>query len=183
MRAVLVLLWFLSKCPPRFVEALGRFVGGLLFHWGRRRVTLINLEKCFPDMPQAEREAIGRGVFQNLARAALELGRLWYAPKDQAISHVRLVNRHYVDGLWGKTPIILLAPHFVGLDIGGARISAEYPDTFSMYSEQKNKVFDAALRRARQRFGEPLLFTRKQAVLLPSGYGFWRQRCGICRFF
>ncbi len=164
MRAVLVLLWILSKLPPRFVEALGRFIGGLLFHWGRRRVTLINLEKCFPNMPEAERVAIGKRVFQNLARAALELGRLWYAPKEAAIAHVKLVNRHYVDDLRGKTPIILLAPHFVGLDIGGARISAEYPEAFSMYSEQKNKVFDQALRRARLRFGHPLLVTRKQGL-------------------
>ena len=115
-------------------------------------------------MPTVEREAIARRVFQNLARAALELGRLWYAPKADAISHVKLVNRHYLDELRGKTPVILLAPHFVGLDIGGARVSAEYPETFSMYSTQKNKVFDAALRRARERFGEPLLVTRQQGL-------------------
>lgn len=150
--------------PTRAVHGIGNALGGLLFHWGRRRVTLINLGLCFPDKPEREREQIGRGVFQRLAGATLDLGRLWYAPVDEAISHVKLIDQHYMDEWRGKVPVIVLAPHFVGLDIGGARFSAAYPEAFSMYSEQKNKVFDAALRRARLRFGEPLLVTRQQGL-------------------
>ncbi len=164
MRFVLFLLWCLSRLPPRWVAALGNTLGALLYHFGRRRIALTNLRLCFPQMTEAQRIEIGRRVFQNLARATLELGRLWYAPADKAIDNVRLVDRHYLDELRGKVPVILLAPHFVGLDIGGARISREYPEAFSMYSEQKNKVFDRALRRARLRFGEPLLVTRQQGL-------------------
>jgi KDO2-lipid IV(A) lauroyltransferase len=150
--------------PIRVVAAIGRALGSLLFHWGRKRVTLINLAKCFPDKAPGERAAIGRGVFQNLARATLDLGRLWYAPLPKAIAHVTLADRHYMDAWRGKVPIIVLAPHFVGLDIGGARFSYEYPEAFSMYSEQKNKVFDAALRRARQRYNNADLITRQQGL-------------------
>jgi Kdo2-lipid IVA lauroyltransferase/acyltransferase len=164
MRLVLFILWCLSRLPPRWVATLGNTFGALLYHFGRRRIALTNLRLCFPEMTEAQRIEIGRRVFQNLARATLELGRLWYAPAEQAIENVKLVDRHYLDELRGKVPVILLAPHFVGLDIGGARISCEYPEAFSMYSEQKNKVFDRALRRARLRFGEPLLVTRQQGL-------------------
>ena len=164
MRFVLLILWCLRWLPPRWVAASGNALGGLLYHFGRRRITLINLRLCFPEKTEEQRIAIGRRVFQNLARATLELGRLWYAPVAKAIENVTLVDRHYLDDLRGKVPVILLAPHFVGLDIGGARISKEYPEAFSMYSEQKNKVFDRALRRARMRFGTPLLVTRSQGL-------------------
>jgi len=164
MRFVLFILWCLRWLPPSWVGAIGRSLGTLLFHWGRRRVTLINLKKCFPEKSEEERQHIGRGVFQNLGRATLELGRLWYAPVDLALKDVKLVDRHYMDEWRGKKPVIVLAPHFVGLDIGGARFSREYPEAFSMYSAQKNKVFDKALRRARQRYSDAVLITRQQGL-------------------
>ena len=164
MRAVLFLLWCLRWFPPRWVAAFGRGMGSLLFHWGRKRVTLINLKLCFPTMAEAERERIGRRVFQNLGRSTLELGRVWYSPVDTALANVSLVDKHCYEEWRGKRPIIVLAPHFVGLDMGGARFSLEYPETFSMYSIQKNKVFDQALRRARKRFNDALLVTRQQGL-------------------
>jgi Kdo2-lipid IVA lauroyltransferase/acyltransferase len=150
--------------PLSWVRAISRVLGRLLYRFGRKRVTLINLAKCFPEKSEAERNAIGLGVFQNLAAATLDLGRLWYAPVEEAVGHVKLVDKYLMDEWRGKLPIIVLAPHFVGLDIGGAKFSQAYPEAFSMYSEQKNKVFDAALRRARLRFGEPLLVTRQQGL-------------------
>jgi len=164
MRVALFILWCVRWLPLTAVRTIGNFLGSLLFHWGRRRVTLINLAKCFPHKTEIEREAIGRGVFQHLSSATLDLGRLWYAPFDDAISHVKLIDKQYMDEWRGKVPVIVLAPHFVGLDIGGARFSYEYPEAFSMYSEQKNKVFDNALRSARLRFGKPLLVTRSQGL-------------------
>ena len=164
MRLVLVLLWCLRWLPPVWVRALGRGLGTLLFHWGRKRVTLTNLKLCFPSMTDAEREHIGRGVFQNLARSTLELGRLWYSPVAVALANVSLMDKHYFEAWRGKQPVIVLAPHFVGLDMGGTRFSQEYPEVFSMYSEQKNKVFDRALRRARQRFNNATLITRQQGL-------------------
>jgi KDO2-lipid IV(A) lauroyltransferase len=164
MRLVLLFLWCLRWLPPSWVASLGRGLGSLLFHWGRRRVTLINLKLCFPLMTDVERERIARGVFQNLARSTLELGRVWYSPVEDALSNVRLVDKQHIDVWRGKVPVIVLAPHFVGLDMGGTRFSKEYPEVFSMYSEQKNKVFDRALRRARQRFNNATLVTRQQGL-------------------
>ena len=167
MRFVLFFLWCLRWLPRESVIALAKIVGGLLFHWGRKRVTLINLKACFPEKTDAERERIGLDVFRNLARSTLELGRLWYQPVDTALDNIKLIDRHRMDEWFGKVPVIVLAPHFFGLDIGGALFSREYggaPGAFSMYSEQKNKIFDRALRRARLRFGNPLLVTRQQGL-------------------
>ena len=164
MRVALALLWCLRWLPPRWVAALGSGLGVLLFHWGRRRVSLTNLRLCFPEKSEGQREAIAGRVFQHLARATLCLGRLWYAPTEVALQDIRLIDRHHLDAHVGRVPIIVLAPHFVGLDMGGAILSATYPNVFSMYSQQKSKVFDRALRAARARFGAPLLVTRQQGL-------------------
>jgi KDO2-lipid IV(A) lauroyltransferase len=164
MRLVLVFLWILRWLPLNWVRAIGGGLGSLLFHWGRKRVTLINLEKCMPEKSAAEREKIARGVFQSLGRSTLDLGHLWYAPVPEAVSRVTVLGREHIDALIGKEPLILLAPHFVGLDAGGARVSYDYPTVFSMYSTQKNKVFDRALRKARQRWSGADLVTRQQGL-------------------
>jgi Kdo2-lipid IVA lauroyltransferase/acyltransferase len=164
MRFALLLLWTLRWLPQPVVATLGRALGSMLFRWGRRRVTLVNLAKCMPTLPEPERAVLGRNVFRNLARATFEMGHLWYAPIDAAMGRVRVVDRHYMDEYAGKVPIIILAPHFVGLDFGGARTSYDFPSVFSMYSTQKNKVFDRALRRARQRWNNAELVTRQQGL-------------------
>lgn len=164
MRAVLILLWCLRWLPPRWVAAIGTAVGNVLFLFGRRRVSLINLRKCFPEKSEAERERIGRGVFQHVCRASLRLGRLWYAPPAVALSGVTLVGREHFERHQGHVPIIVFAPHFVGLDVGGAIFTQQYANVISMYSKQKSDVFDAALRRARLRFGQPNLITRQQGL-------------------
>lgn len=164
MRFALFVLWLMRWLPQPVVASLGRALGSLLFRWGRRRVTLVNLARTMPELAEVERVEMGRNVFRNLARATLELGHLWYAPVGEAMTRVKLIDRHYLDEYDGKVPVILLAPHFVGLDFGGAAVSHAYPRVFSMYSVQKNKVFDRALRRARQRWNNAELVTRQQGL-------------------
>ena len=164
MRLALLLLWIMRWLPQPWVAAIGHALGRLLFRWGRRRVTLVNLGKCFPNQTEEQRTKTARRVFENLARATLEMGHMWYAPVDEAMRRVKLVDRQFLDEWNGKAPVILLAPHFVGLDFGGAKVSHEYPEVFSMYSAQKNKAFDRALRRARQRWNNAELVTRQQGL-------------------
>ena len=74
----------------------------------------------------------------------------------------RIEGREHLDAHRGK-PVILLAPHFVGLDIGFARLSCEI-DMASIYSRQKSAAMDAMLLRGRTRFGNQQLFSRQDGV-------------------
>jgi Kdo2-lipid IVA lauroyltransferase/acyltransferase len=60
-------------------------------------------------------------------------------------------------------PIILLAPHFIGLDAGGTRISIDR-QVISMFANQKNQVFNAAMRAGRSRFNEAVLLSRQEGL-------------------
>jgi KDO2-lipid IV(A) lauroyltransferase len=62
--------------------------------------------------------------------------------------------------------VIILAPHFVGLDAGGIRLAMDRAMA-SMYSRQKDPVFDRLLYEKRLRFGGHLFARRdelRQAV-------------------
>ena len=62
-----------------------------------------------------------------------------------------------------ERPVIWLAPHFVGLDMGGVRLTADHPGV-SMYSRQKIKAVDDLLLHARTRFSPSLLVSRQEGL-------------------
>jgi Kdo2-lipid IVA lauroyltransferase/acyltransferase len=121
----------------------------------RRRVTLANLEACFPDMPQAERRRIARQCFRNIARSALDHSVLWKAGRAQLEAYVRIEGIEHAASP-GNRPLIIVAPHFVGLDAGGLRLSTSVQG-ITVYSRQKNPVWDDWLYRIRARFGAMLM--------------------------
>ncbi len=161
-RVALFFLWLLHFLPTATIARLGEALGALLYHFGRGRVSKINLRLCFPELSQDEREAISRRHFRALGRSALEQIILWYGSRARVVALVKLVGREHLDNLAGK-PVILMAPHFVGLDFGGARVGTEYR-VCSMYSRQKNSALDRILLRTRLRWGEPELVTRQQGL-------------------
>jgi KDO2-lipid IV(A) lauroyltransferase len=57
----------------------------------------------------------------------------------------------------------LLSPHFVGLDAGATRISMHIVGC-SVYSNQKNPVFNQVLYKGRQRFNDAILFSRQDGM-------------------
>jgi KDO2-lipid IV(A) lauroyltransferase len=142
---------------------LGAFLGDLLW-WvvvPRRRITLTNLRACFPGMPEEERVRIARQCFRNIARSALDHAVLSRGDRSRVERYVRLEGvEHALPGV--NRPLIMIAPHFVGLDAGGIRFSM-VDRGISIYSKQKNPVWDAWLLKGRQRFSEPVLIARQGA--------------------
>jgi len=157
-------LWSLHLLPNRAIAAFGRAVGAVAFRFGRGRVTRINLALCFPDMPEAEREALGRAHFRSLGRALAEQSIFWFGPVERAMKMVKLTGGEHFDRLRGK-PVIVFAPHFVGLNLGGPKVAYTWPGSASIYSRQKNPVFDRLLYHGRVRFGAPKLLSRQDGML------------------
>lgn len=125
----------------------------------RRHVTLTNLRLCFPDMPEAERRRIGRQTFRDMARAALDHSVLWSADRAALERYIRVEGEENLRAAEGA-PVIVVAPHFAGLDAGGVRF-ATLTRAVSIYSRQKNPVWDEWLLKARQRFNDPVLLPRQ----------------------
>ena len=164
MRLGLFGVWLLHLLPLALLAPLGHMTGLLLYAVARERrhVALINLKLCFPAWSDAQRTRTARHHFQVVARCFLEHGILWWSSK------ARIQKLVHVEGLehWqavAHKPVIWLAPHFAGLDMGGARIITEWRGV-SVYSRQKNPVFDRVLRHGRTRFVTPVLFSRQDGI-------------------
>jgi KDO2-lipid IV(A) lauroyltransferase len=150
--------------PLRAIDAIGRALGSVVF-WlipERRRVTRINLERCFPSQGPAARERVAREHFRAACRSIVDLGVLWWASRKRVERMVRVEGLEHLRAL-GGTPSILLAPHFVGVDIGGSRLGGEV-NMVSMYAAQKDRVLSEMLLHGRRRFGTHKLVSRQEGI-------------------
>ena len=165
-RSLLAFLWLFHWLPLGVQAALGRALGGLghALSRSRRRVALRNLELCFPELSAVERGRLVRAHFGWLGRSLLERGLLWYA------SPARLKRLIHVEGdvrlaERSERPVMLLAPHFVGLDVAAASVLLfQTRHGVSIYQRQRDPVMDRALRRGRTRLGGADIFPRDDAV-------------------
>lgn len=164
MRLVLALMWLLHWLPLPVLGRMGEGVGSLLFFVIRKRrhITLTNLRLCLPDRSEEERRQIARRHFQLYARSVLERGILWWASETRLKKLIQ-VEPAVPLTLIQSGPTILLCPHFVCLDVAGVAVMLE-SSLCSIYTEQRNKVFDQALRRGRSRFRPVKLFSRAEGV-------------------
>jgi KDO2-lipid IV(A) lauroyltransferase len=163
-RLALALVWLLHWLPLSLLAAVGRGFGRLLFALGRERreVTLTNLRLCFPQMGEAERLALAKRHFEAFGRSVLERGILWWSGKERIQRLVRIEGIEHFRAVADR-PVIWLAPHFVGLDMGGVRLTTEYP-LVSMYSRQKNPLVDRLLLHSRTRFGNSPMASRQDGL-------------------
>src|SRR5881394_3953569 len=98
-RLIFALMWLIHGLPFRALAAIGNAVGAALF-WlipERRRVTRVNLEKCFPQMPANERERIARAAFKSFCRAFIDRTVLWWGSDERIRQMVKLEGLEYLD--------------------------------------------------------------------------------------
>lgn len=157
---VIELMRFVS---PQVRETLAVGVAQLLW-WAipkRRHVILTNLRLCLPELSEKERYDLARRVYRRLGRAALDHGVLWKGSKEQI---QKFVTFEGLDNLLnnGGEPIIVVAPHFAGLDAAGIALNT-YVRGVSLYQKQSNPVWDEAVLKGRKRFSDPVLVAKSNA--------------------
>ncbi|MEK7877247.1 MAG: lipid A biosynthesis acyltransferase, partial [Pseudomonadota bacterium] len=164
VRLGLGLIWLLHFLPLAVLSRIGAALGRLLYALARarRHVVLTNLRLCFPELPDAARRDLARRHFRAFGRSLLEHGILWWGSKQQVCELVQVEGLEHWRGI-AKRPVILLAPHFIGLDMGGIRLAADYRLN-SVYSRQKSAAADAILTHGRTRFGQTRLFARQNGI-------------------
>jgi len=163
-RVAVAIAWLLHFLPLRMLARIGEAAGTALYVLGkeRRNVCLTNLARCFPEMPEVERTALAKAHFRAFGRTVLERSILWWAPEERVKRLVSIVGLERLLALKGK-PLILLAPHFVGLDAGCTRLTCEI-DMAGIYSKQKNRLFNELLLSGRTRFGRQRPISRQEGI-------------------
>jgi KDO2-lipid IV(A) lauroyltransferase len=150
------LVYALGRLPFPVVWALGGSLGaiGLLFAGSRRAVARRNLEICLPDAEPAERERILRAHFWWLGVAALSQGVGWGISRARLARLVQIRNRETIDAcIAERRPVIVLVPHFIGLELGGAAFTGLVHSGVYMYQKIRDPVVDRQVKRARRQYG------------------------------
>ena len=171
-------LWLLHWLPLPLQAALGNALGWLLSlkPGKRRRVVATNLALCFPDTPEPVRQHWLRQTFQASMRAVLEHGILWWGSEARVRRLIQVDNPEAALGD-GVRPVIWLAPHFVGLDMGGVRLTMDR-QIASIYAPAKDPVTDKYMRHGRTRFSDIVLIARTEGIkstlnVIKSGLPFY----------
>jgi len=161
----IAVMHLLGRLPLAWVRALGWLLGCVLYVLvvPRRRVAQTNLRLCFPDQSAAQIRALAFRTFVHFSQAWLDRGWLWHGAPE--VSRRRLTLSGAVSELQGHEPVVIFAPHFVGLDAGWTALTQQLPRQFTtIYTDQANKVLDAWILAGRQRFGHTRLFGRVDGV-------------------
>jgi KDO2-lipid IV(A) lauroyltransferase len=148
------MLWLLWRVlPARGLGMLGEWLGALLYSLAgeRRRIAATNLRLCFPELSQLARDQILRRHFRALGRTTLQETVSWWGSQAEVEGLTRFEGLEYLMPHLGK-PLILFAPHFVGVSIAGVRVTSEFAPVVTLNAQIKNPYIHRLVFEARGRF-------------------------------
>lgn len=162
------ILRLLSWIPLPILNKIGGALGIVCYHLMRKRrnVGLVNLRLCFPTWSEEQRHELIKEHFQELFRSGLAYGLMFYASANKLRNLIDIRGLENYNNIRGKEPVILLAPHFLALDLGANRLTLETPG-YSVYSAQRSEYLTERIKQARLRFikdcgGE--IFSRQEGL-------------------
>ena len=155
----------LAWLPLSWVRGLGWAVGHLLHAVAakRRRIARTNWALCFPEQTQAQRNRAVRQHFVVFTQSWLDRGWIWGAKEKTVRSRIKLVGD--LSALSDEGAVAIFAPHFVGLDAGGAALSLAFSREFiSLYARQRNVAIDQWVRAGRLKYGSVRLVEKHESL-------------------
>ena len=154
-----------ARLPLSWVRAVGFGLGWLLWHFAvmRRKIVLVNLQKCMPELPELERKALAYRHFIVFGQSVMDRSWLWHAPEALVRQRLRWVGD--VQALKQPGPLVMFAPHFVGLDAGGMAVSLDVPGPVAfIFVGQSRPAVETWVREGRERSGNVRPYFRHQGM-------------------
>ncbi len=167
MRLLIALFEWLAAARPVTRRRVGAVLGALAPWLVRRRIPVVrrNLALCFPELSAEARERLLKDHFRALAQSVVDRSVFWFGSAGQIRDMVHVHGHEQVAGLVERHgSVLLLAPHFIGLDAAATRLSIEGPAGAAMYSPQNSPGLDQLVRLGRSRFNAVHLVSRRGGV-------------------
>ena len=145
--------------PYPILRRIGNGLGALFCHLkvGKRRAAIArrNLELCFPDMPESEREAVLQENLRAVGMAIIETGMAWFWSDARIKKWSKVEGLHYLQENQ-QNGIIFVGIHFLTLELG-ARIVGLYHPGIGVYRPNDNPLFDWLQTQGRLRSNKDML--------------------------
>jgi len=156
----------IARWPLPVVRALGAGLGAVLWLVAgkRRHIADVNLRLCFPEWDEVHRRRMVWRHFIAFGQSVLDRAWLWHAP--ESVLRQRLAWTGDEQALTSPGPLVMFAPHFVGLDAGGLAVSmALRPAAVAfIFVAQSNPVVEQWVRGGRERTGNTRPYFRHEGM-------------------
>jgi KDO2-lipid IV(A) lauroyltransferase len=162
MRWGIGLLWLIHFLPQTVINGLAHLVGPIVMFTRSAHTAKTNIRLCFPHLSSSERKKIQIDYFRALVRSFLELGVVWFAPAEVIKKRVQLKDIHHYEAV-KEGPVIFLAMHALGLEIGGARMGMEFKGV-GFFTPHKNPLLDKVIQDSRDRLGDVIMLDRREGL-------------------
>ena len=160
--------YLISWLPYRVLMLLGRGLGRLSFKLlkSRGRIARRNLELCFPDMPDNERERLVQRNAEETGCAAMEtlIGWWWPTWRIRRFAHFKGYEHIQAELAKGKG-VLLLAPHMLHLEAAGRVFGLTHP-SIGFYRPHNNALMEFFMYRGRSRGNKYMIGKRDVKALL-----------------
>jgi len=153
------LLYLLVLLPYPIIYRLGTRLGRFSMRFLKRRVAIAqrNLVLCFPDMPQAERDALVVQNFESVGMGLIETGMAWFWSDKRVkrwfnvsgINHLKMAQQN-------QRGVLVIGVHFMSLELGGRAMGLCQP-MMAMYRPHNNKAMEWAQTKGRMRSNKAML--------------------------
>lgn len=152
------LLWFwlrvVSFLPFRVQIGIGRAIGKIARKTMKRetRIAARNLELCFPELSEKERDELLQRHFEAIGISFVEMGIGWFASIRRLRRLVRINGReHLAAAIARGSGVLLFGGHCTTLEIGAAILEDLCDKCAFMFRPQRNAMMDVMIRRGRSR--------------------------------
>lgn len=149
----LAMIRALNLLPLRLQLAIGRNLGrlGYLFSRRDRRIALINIGLCLPEMDASARRRLAARHFESLGCALLETGLVWWATDARMRRYIQFEGQEHLHAaLAAGRGALMLSAHFTTLEMGARALTLLGP-TSIMYLTPSNPLIAELSRRGRGR--------------------------------
>jgi KDO2-lipid IV(A) lauroyltransferase len=138
----------LSIYLPTKVQLLCGYLIALVmmpFTQKRKKIARRNLELCFPEMAESEREYLLSQNFKTMGMMLIETALSWWASDSRLEKRVTYKGLAHLDAALEKGKgVILLTGHFTSMELGGRLIMLKQP-CYVMFRELNNPIFNAVM--------------------------------------
>jgi len=164
-RALIGLARVLARLPRPLMRLVAHPLGWLSYVLvpRRRSVALANLSVAFPQWSRARRAQVALRHFVDFVVTLIDRFALWEGPSSKLESLVRVKGWEHLEGALAQGQVIVVAPHFLGMDAGGLSLSARIP-VVSVYAQQKSAYLTEVMTRGRGRFPDTSLVLRNEGL-------------------
>ncbi len=171
-------IWLAARLPFRWQMAIGRVIGRLSYHFARRRrqICETNIALCFPELSEEQQRRLVKDTFLSNGMGIMEIGLSWYRRPEEFMDRVTAHGVEHVEAAHAQgRGVLLVSAHFCTLELIGGLAAQLFPVDIT-YRAHKNPLFDALMKRGRERHFGAVVERRqvRQALRrLREGHTLW----------